>query len=317
MPSTAPLILRVGTRGSPLALAQAREVADALVALTDGGVRGEIVSYTTSGDKLTSERLISSGGKGLFTKEIDRALAAGEVDIGVHSLKDVPSRLPAGQTAVAWPRRADPREAFICASCTHPRALPEGAVVGTASLRREAQTLALRPDVRVVPFRGKVQTRLEKLEAGQADATWLAMAGLERLGMTHVGHPIDMADMLPSAGQGTIVVVIRDAVLTETLSEVFARMTDEPTRRASLAERSFLATLDGSCRTPIAGHLFDEGERLRLRGEVFSLDGRQVWRAEADVAAETDDAGLIALGAEVAETIREAAGGALPAFEDL
>lgn len=317
MPSSDTLTLRVGTRGSPLALAQAREVADALAALTDGAIRGEIVSYTTSGDQLTTERLINSGGKGLFTKEIDRALDAAEIDLAVHSLKDVPSRLPAGQTAVAWPRRADPREAFICPTCDHPRALPEGAVVGTASLRREAQTLALRPDVRVVPFRGKVQTRLEKLASGQADATWLAMAGLERLGMTHVGHPIDTADMLPSAGQGTIVVVIRDAVLTDTLGEVFARMTHEPTRRASLAERSFLATLDGSCRTPIAGHLFAEGDRLRLRGEVFSIDGRDAWRAEAEIAADCDDAALIALGRDVAETIRDAAGGSLPAFEDL
>jgi hypothetical protein len=158
---TTPLTLKIGTRGSPLALYQARLIAQRLSDVSGGAVRGEIVTFSTKGDQLTTERLINSGGKGLFTREIDRAVGDGDVDIGVHSLKDVPSQLPEGQTMVAYPERADPRDGLLSVSGVSALAdLPEGATVGTASLRREAQTLALRPDLKMVSFRGSVQTRI-------------------------------------------------------------------------------------------------------------------------------------------------------------
>ena len=176
--------LRIGTRNSPLALAQANWVAREIEAQSDGGVTCELVSMTTSGDQLQDRSLLAAGGKGLFTREIDHAVDTGAADIGVHSLKDVPSLLPPGQELVAYTERVDPRDGLVTLSGVKSvRDLPAGATVGTASLRREAQTLALRPDLNVISFRGSVQTRLAKLEAGNADATFLAMAGLERLGL--------------------------------------------------------------------------------------------------------------------------------------
>ena len=180
-------VLRVGTRGSPLALVQARQIAASLEVASGGACRGEIVTFTTSGDQLTTERLINSGGKGLFTRELDAALDRGEVDITVHSLKDVPSVLPDGQRFVAFPEREDPREGFLSPRASNLAGLEKGAKVGTASLRREAQTLSRRPDVEIVTFRGNVATRMRKLEEGLADATYLAMAGLTRLGQPEVG----------------------------------------------------------------------------------------------------------------------------------
>lgn len=309
-------ILRLGTRASPLALAQAHQVADLLATLSDGAVRAEIVRFTTKGDQLTTERLINSGGKGLFTREIDAAIDDGRIDIAVHSLKDVPSLLPEGQEFVAFPARVDPREAFICHVAAHPRNLPEGAVVGTASLRRESQTLALRPDLKVVPFRGNVQTRLRKLEEGEAQATYLAMAGLTRLGMTEIAHPLSLDDMLPSACQGIITVVAREGSLPEAARRAFAAMSDAESEKAATAERAFLACLDGSCRTPIAGHLFREPEGYRLKGEVLAPDGSQRWAAEGVAPADASLDALAAMGRGVGDEIRAAAGGDLPAFTD-
>ncbi|MEH6693721.1 MAG: hydroxymethylbilane synthase [Hyphomonas sp.] len=307
--------VRIGTRGSPLALVQARQIAASLEVSSGGALRGEIVPFTTTGDQLTTERLINSGGKGLFTRELDAALDRDEVDITVHSLKDVPAVLPEGQIFAAFPQREDPREGFLSPHADKLADLPKGAKVGTASLRRESQTLALRPDVEIVTFRGNVATRMRKLEDGLADATYLAMAGLTRLGMAHLATPIPMESMLPSAGQGIIGVVMRDDGDAE-VRAALGGLDHAETRAAATAERAFLAALDGSCRTPIAAHLFNRGEEWELIGEVLALDGRQRWRADGTCRKEASQAQLAALGRDVAADIRAAAGGVLPAFVD-
>ncbi|MGC6498553.1 MAG: hydroxymethylbilane synthase [Henriciella sp.] len=315
---TETLTLRIGTRGSPLALYQARLIARRLEEVSEGRVRGEIVTFSTKGDQLTTERLINSGGKGLFTREIDRAVDAGEVEIGVHSLKDVPSLLPEGQTLIAFPKRADPRDGLLSLSGIKTlRDLPEGAVIGTASLRREAQTLALRPDLKMVSFRGSVQTRIKKLEAGEADATFLAMAGLERLELDHLATPIAVDDMLPAAGQGIIGVAACPDRLAPAAREALASLNDAPTQQAAIAERAFLAELDGSCRTAMAAHMRLRSRHWQMRAEVLSPDGSNKWRAEATALIGVGPEELAALGRRLADSIREDAGGNLPVFEDV
>ena len=311
-----PKPLRIGTRGSPLALVQARLIAGEIDRLSEGSLSGEIVTFTTSGDQLTTERLINSGGKGLFTKEIDLAVDAGDVDIAVHSLKDVPFQLPDGQHFIAFPEREDVREGFISSSARNLDELPKGAVIGTASLRREAQTLAARPDLKIVPFRGNVQTRLRKLEEGLADATYLAMAGLTRLGMENSANAIPVSVMLPSAGQGIIGVVAKEGALGADKLALFESMSHAPTRRAAIAERAFLGCLDGSCRTPIAAHAHEADGQFHLKGEVLTPDGSMRWTAEATIEASTSEDTLEALGHAVGQTIRDEAGGELPQFED-
>lgn len=306
---------KLGTRGSPLALAQAHQIADGLRAVSGGLFDCEIVAFTTSGDKLTTERLINSGGKGLFTRELDDALSRGELDIAVHSLKDVPSVLPPGQMFAAFPEREDPRDGFLCHTATSIQDLPEGATLGTASLRREAQALALRPDLNVVTFRGNVATRMRKLEEGLADATFLAMAGLTRLGLADVATPIPLEDLLPAAGQGIIGVVVRDDADTE-LVEALGKLTHEPSRMAAIAERAFLEKLDGSCRTPIAAHLFDRGDEWQLIGEVLTPGGTTRWRGDGVCRKDATDAQLVLLGRAVAQEIIFAAKEALPVFGD-
>ncbi|MEO0983554.1 MAG: hydroxymethylbilane synthase [Pseudomonadota bacterium] len=309
--------VRIGTRGSPLALVQARQVAAALETLSGGALRGEIVVFKTSGDLLTTERLINAGGKGLFTKEIDQALDEGQVDLAVHSLKDVPSALPDGQIFVAMPEREDPRDGFLSPIAETLDDLPVGAVVGTASLRREAQALARRPDLKTVSFRGKVETRVRKLEEGQADATFLAMAGLSRLGLSNLARPIEPEDMLPAACQGVIGVAGRPDALSAEILAAAEKMTHPPSRRAALAERAFLAQLDGSCRTPIAAHLCADGDTLHFRGEALSPDGARRWTFEERITADADDTALESLGRAAAAAIRAEAGGDLPTYEDL
>lgn len=311
------ITVRIGTRGSPLALYQANLIASELARVSDGTVRGKIVTFTTKGDQLTSERLINSGGKGLFTREIDRAVNTGEVDLGVHSLKDVPSVLPEGQSLIAYPEREDPRDGFLTANgITRLQDLPEGAVLGTASLRRESQALALRPDLKVIPFRGRVETRIEKLERGEADATFLAMAGLKRLELADLAHPVAMRDMLPAAGQGIIAVAARDGALNAEVESALAEIDHAATRAMATAERAFLAELDGSCRTAMAAQLQNVDGTWRLRGEVLTPDGQTKWTAlgEALLSAGLDD--LAAMGRSIAEEIREQAGGDLPVFTD-
>ena len=307
--------LRLGTRGSPLALAQAHQIADGVRAASGGAFECDIVAFTTTGDKLTSERLINSGGKGLFTRELDEALARGELDLLVHSLKDVPSVLPPGQIFAAFPEREDPRDGFLSHSAKSIRELPEGARLGTASLRREAQALALRPDLQVVTFRGNVATRMRKLEEGQADATFLAMAGLTRLGLADMATTIPLEDMLPAAAQGIIGVVTPDNADTELL-EVLATLSHAPSRAAAIAERAFLEKLDGSCRTPIAAHLFDRGDEWQLVGEVLSPGGTARWRGDGVCSKDATDAQLVLLGRAVAQEIIFAAKEALPVFGD-
>ncbi len=265
--------LRIGTRGSPLALAQARETKVRLMAahgLPEGAF--EIVPIKTTGDRVQDRSLSELGGKGLFTREIEDALLAGEIDIAVHSMKDMPTAQPEGLGITCYPPREDPRDAFVSLGAASLAALPEGAVVGTSSLRRRAQLLYRRPDLRVVEFRGNVQTRLRKLGEGVAEATFLAMAGLRRLGLGELTKaPIPPDDMLPAVAQGAIGVEQRldDA----RASRLLAAIHDADTGHRLRAERAFLAGLDGSCQTPIAGlaELVEGG--LRLRGEILRPDG--------------------------------------------
>lgn len=308
--------LRLGTRASPLALAQAEEMAERLSDVSGGMIQCELVRFTTSGDQLTSERLINAGGKGLFTRELDRALDAGEIDFAVHSLKDVPAKLPTDQVFVCFPERSDPREGWLSSKASSLSELPEGAIVGTASLRREAQTLRARPDLRVSTFRGNVQTRLAKLERGEADATYLAMAGLTRLGQSGLATPIPLEVMLPAPAQGIIGCTACDGRLGEAVLAAFKSIECRQTRQAAMAERAVLKTLDGSCRTPLAAHLFRLEDQLRLVCEVIRPDGEETWRAEGGADLDADDDMLIALGEQVGLDIREAAGGDLPAFAD-
>ncbi len=306
--------LRIGTRGSPLALHQAEQVKALIEAAADGAIACEIVTFTTTGDRLTTERLINSGGKGLFTKEIDAAILAREVDIAVHSLKDVPSVLPDGQDLVAFMKREDPREGFISNKADRLEDLPEGAVLGTASIRREAQTRLVRPDLRIVPFRGNVQTRLKKLEAGEADATYLAMAGLTRLGLQHLARPIELDDMLPAPCQGIVAIAAMPDRLGAAACAALAAVSHAASARAAAAERAFLTVLDGSCRTPISGHLFQEDGAFRFVGEVTSPDGHSAWEKTVHCTVNSGLEDLAAAGRAAGEAILEETGGRLPQF---
>jgi hydroxymethylbilane synthase len=269
--------IRIGTRGSPLALAQAREVQQRLDAAHGAGkLAFEVRVIKTSGDRIQDRPLAEVGGKGLFTKEIEEALLAGEVDIAVHSMKDMPTLLPAGLTVACFLPRADVRDAFISLKAASLSALPKGAVVATSSLRRQAQVKHLRPDLAVVPIRGNVDTRLRKLEEGLADATLLAMAGLKRLGLDdRAKSPVPVEEMLPAVAQGVIGVETRsdDAAMASLLAPI----NQESTALAVTAERAFLAKLEGSCRTPIAGLAEVAGGRLAFRGMILAPDGTQCY----------------------------------------
>lgn len=315
--SSSKLTLKIGTRGSPLALAQANAVAADLERLSNGAVTGEIVSFTTGGDKLTTERLINAGGKGLFTREIDAAVDDGRCDIGVHSLKDVPGALPHGQALLAFPEREDPRDGFINRSgLKGPKDLPDGATVGTASLRRESQTLAMRPDLKIVTFRGNVQTRLKKLDDGLADATYLAMAGLNRLGMAHVATPVPVKEMVPAAGQGIVAIAARPDDLDQDVLDLIHQLNHPATRLAAMAERAFLVELDGSCRTAMGGHAWQEDGVWKFAGEVLKPDGSHRWAFQGVAQGDASETEMAALGRGAGQQIRASAGGNLPAFDD-
>jgi hydroxymethylbilane synthase len=272
--------IRIGTRGSPLALTQAHLVARRLAAahgLNDDAC--QIVVIKTSGDRILDRPLAEAGGKGLFTKEIEEALIASTVDLAVHSMKDMPTVLPDGLVIGAVLEREDPRDAFISMAHASLSDVPAGARIGTSSLRRQAQVLNRRPDVEVVPFRGNVETRLEKLADGQADATFLACAGLKRLGLTdHITEAIDTDVMLPAVAQGAIGVEIRAE--DQDTARLVAPLNDAATALCVAAERAFLATLEGSCRTPIAGLAELRGGTLRFRGEILAPDGTQCYATE-------------------------------------
>ena len=271
--------LKNGTRGSPLALAQAYETRARLAAAFDLPLEAfEIVVIKTTGDNqaliAADKPLKELGGKGLFTKEIEEDLLSGAIDIAVHSMKDMPVAQPEGLALDTYLPREDVRDAFISPALTSLHELAEGAVVGTSSLRRRAQLLNRRPDLNVVEFRGNVQTRLRKLSEGVADCTFLAMAGLNRLAMADVpANPIETGDMLPAVAQGAIGIERRAA--DGRAAEMLAAIHDGETGLRLAAERAFLAALDGSCETPIAGLAELHGSTLRLRGEVLRPDGSE------------------------------------------
>lgn len=266
-------VLRIGTRGSPLALVQAHQVRDSLIAAGMALDDIRIVVFKTSGDRIQDRPLSEAGGKGLFTKELEDALLAGQIDAAVHSMKDVATRLPSGLAIAAVLEREDVRDAFVSLSHKRLADLPKGAVFGTSSLRRQAQLLRLRPDLHIVGFRGNVETRLRKLGEGVTAATLLAAAGLRRLGMAdRMAEVIDPDILLPAAAQGAIGIEIRANDAT-TAARV-AQLDHQPTHIAIVAERAFLDTLDGSCRTPIAALATFSSGRLAFRGEVLSPDGR-------------------------------------------
>jgi hydroxymethylbilane synthase len=274
--------VRIGTRGSPLALAQAREVQERLEAAHGPGrLAFEVRAIKTSGDRIQDRPLAEAGGKGLFTKEIEEALAAGEVDIAVHSMKDMPTLLPAGLAVTCYLPREDVRDALISGKAGSLSKLPAGAVVATSSLRRQAQVRHLRPDLAVVPIRGNVDTRLRKLAEGAADATLLALAGLKRLGLEgKAAAPVPIEEMLPAVAQGAIGVEARADDLA--VQQLLAPINHQPTALAVTAERAFLARLDGSCRTPIAGLAELAGGRLVFRGMILTPDGSQCHATERE-----------------------------------
>ena len=294
--------VRIGSRGSPLALAQANMFAERLVKASGGAIGYTIQTFTTSGDKIQDKPLQDAGGKGLFTKELDRAQEKGEIDIAVHSLKDMTVRLPKHLFLAAYLPREDPRDCLI-GRWKRIADLPKGTVVGTSSLRRRAQLLALRPDLKPVNFRGNVQTRLRKLAEGEAQATILAAAGLKRLGMLDkAAGIIPIEDMLPAAGQGIIGVTLRiDA--PDWLKAALVATDDRKSRLAAIAERAFLRRLDGSCRTPIAAHFRLTKTGAEMTGEVLSDEGDKRWRAEGALEGRPSEAAVEELGLELAEEV--------------
>jgi|SRR5579883_255961 hydroxymethylbilane synthase len=292
--------LKVGSRGSPLALAQTRQVCERIAAASGVAASDlEIVAIRTTGDKIVDRQLAEAGGKGLFTKELDEALLAGAIDCAIHSAKDVQTLLPEGIVIVGCPPREDARDALISGKAARLADLPQGARLGSASARRQAMALRVRPDLEVGLLRGNVETRLRKVEQGEFDLTLLALAGLKRLGLERRAAAIlETDEFLPAVGQGAIALTARRG--DRRIAEMLAPVLDASTGIALAAERAFLAKLDGSCRTPIAGHARLVGGRLSFRGMALSPDGRQ-W-AEAEGEGASDDAERI--GAEAGEEIR-------------
>ncbi|HRK65282.1 MAG TPA: hydroxymethylbilane synthase [Terricaulis sp.] len=305
-------LLRIGARGSKLSLAQTEQTRARLAAAlgADAGAF-EIIPIVTSGDRIQDRRLIEAGGKGLFTKELDDALLEGRIDIGVHSLKDLPTKFPDGVALACVPEREDPRDAFVSPHAASLMDLRAGATIGTASLRRQAQTLYTRPDLGVITLRGNVDTRLQRLAEGVADATFLAIAGLKRLGLAdRAASIVDPELMPPAACQGALAITARsdDARVRDMLSafeHAQARIEIE-------AERAFLEALDGSCRTPIGALARVNGVQLDFLGETLTPDGTARWRRRETIALGADAiAQAKALGARLGGEIRDEAGDAI------
>ena len=317
--STQPPV-RIGARGSKLSLAQAghmqRRIAQALGADPQDPVAVEAVAplivITTTGDQVQDRRLLEIGGKGMFTKEIEEALLDGRIDCAIHSLKDMPALLPAGLCIAAIPEREDPRDAFLSLKAERLEDLPQGAVLGTASLRRQAQMLHRRPDLDVQMLRGNVDTRLAKLEAGEADAILLAYSGLRRLGLGHLPRTlIDPHDCPPAPGQGALAIETREG---DRQAAWIQAIRHAPTAVAVAAERGALAALEGSCKTSIGAHAWFEGAHLKLIVEALSTDGSRRFRHSgetdltelADAEASARDLGLslgLAVKAEAGDAI--------------
>ena len=299
-----PTSLKIGTRGSPLALAQAYETRDRLqkaLGIDEGAI--EIVVISTTGDQILDRTLSDVGGKGLFTKEIEEALFDGRIDLAVHSTKDMPTLLPEGLILGAYLPREDVRDALITPNGISLADLPQGAKVGTASLRRGALIKHLRPDLVVVPFRGNVQTRLKKLEAGEADATLLAEAGLNRLGLVDLPRQtLDPKTFVPAVGQGAVCIECRAE--DEAVIAALELIHDTKTEIAVEAERAMLAMLDGSCHTPIAAFVELTKTSISLRGLVLSPDGQKTVSALIEEPLDEDVIDqAISLGVAVAEEL--------------
>ncbi|MER9414087.1 hydroxymethylbilane synthase [Mesorhizobium sp. M0589] len=296
--------LKIGTRGSPLALAQAHETQARLMEAHGMPAEAfEVVVISTSGDRIQDRPLSEAGGKGLFTKEIEDALLAGTIDIAVHSSKDMPTVLPVGLELSAFLPREDARDAFIGKAVKRIVDLPQGAKVGSSSLRRQALIRRMRPDLDVVMFRGNVQTRLRKLEEGVAEGTILAFAGLKRLGLGQVVTDLMPLDAFPPApGQGAIGIETR--IGDSEVEKMLVAIHDVPTGQALACERAFLAALDGSCRTPIAGYATISGGRLVFAGLIISPDGTQSHEVKAEgLALDAAD-----IGTDAARMVRVKAG---------
>ena len=279
---TSPVLFTLGTRGSPLALAQANETRRRLAEAHGWEIeRIEFRIIRTSGDAIQDRPLAEAGGKGLFTKEIDAALLAGEIDAAVHSAKDLPTLMPEGVALAGFLPREDVRDALVSSLADTIEGLPRGASLGAASLRRQAQALRLRPDLEPELLRGNVETRLRKAESGAVGATLLAMAGLKRLGLAHRARAaLSLDAFLPAVGQGAIALTAREGDARALAA--LAPIADAGTFSELTAERAFLAKLEGSCRTPIAGLARLEGGRLRFKGQVLKTDGSESFEIEAE-----------------------------------
>ncbi|MFT5638447.1 MAG: hydroxymethylbilane synthase [Paracoccaceae bacterium] len=296
--------MRIGTRGSPLALAQAHQTRRRLIEMhgfTEDSF--DIIVIKTSGDRIQDRPLREVGGKGLFTKEIEEALLENRLDIAVHSMKDMPVDQPEGLVLDCYLPREDPRDAFLSPVVEHLNDLAAGSLVGTSSLRRRAQILYKRPDLKVVEFRGNVQTRLRKLDEGVAHCTFLAMAGLNRLGMEEAANsPIALSDMLPAVAQGVIGIERREDNLA--VKELLSPIHDFFTGYQMNAERAFLKALDGSCQMPIAALAEIKDDKMRLRGEILRPDGSE--RLAHELHGDVDDA--TDMGKKLAAVLLENAG---------
>jgi hydroxymethylbilane synthase len=297
-------VLRIGSRGSPLALAQAHETRARLMTAHELPEEAfGIEAISTSGDRIQDRPLSEAGGKGLFTKEIEEALLAGRIDIAVHSSKDMPTVLPEGLALSAFLPREDPRDAFIGVAAKSIMDLPEGATIGSSSLRRQALILRMRPDIKVVTFRGNVQTRLRKLHEGVADGTILALAGLKRLGLQSIVTDLMPLEKFPTApGQGAI--CIESRIGNARVAGMLAAINHVPTAQALACERAFLGALDGSCRTPIAGYATVEGGRLVFNGLILTPDGKR----SHDISAEGSASDGAEIGRAAGEKLRRNAG---------
>jgi hydroxymethylbilane synthase len=295
---------RIGTRGSPLALAQAYETRDRLIAAHGMSAdRFEIVVLSTMGDRITDRSLAEIGGKGLFTEELEQKLLSGDLDFAVHSSKDMPTRLPDGLHISAYLPREDPRDAFVGRTAPKLLELPHGATIGSSSLRRQALIRRLRPDVNVITFRGLVDTRLRKLAEGEVDATLLALAGLRRLGKQDVPTEVlDPQEFPPAPAQGAI--CIESRIGDDRADSLLSAINDRSTFDAVSCERAFLSALDGSCRTPIAGYATVSGDLLSFSGMILTPDGTTSHRITAE--GKRGEADLI--GIRAGEDIRTKAG---------
>jgi len=309
--------IRIGTRGSKLALTQSGMMRDRIAAALGcppGAPADEVAAYaalvviTTTGDRIQDRRLLEVGGKALFTKEIEEALLDGRVDAAVHSMKDVPAEQPPGLCIAAIPEREDPRDAFVSVKYGSLDALPPGARLGTASLRRQAQALHLRPDLEVVLLRGNVDTRLAKLEAGEADAILLAASGLNRLGLGGVVKGfLDPVAAPPAPGQGALAIQTREA---DRDAPWAVALRCRETTLAVAAERGALTALEGSCRTPVGAHAVIDGDRLTLVVEALSPDGAHRFRREGAIAL-GGEAEAHVLGLDIGAQVQAAGGDAI------